>query len=225
MTIYPELPSPFLPWKWNDFNADMQNTEAGQRIITAWREACEKPGWNPKTVVIDGALTAVDYSNRAGNGSYPIAYKTTVLLDHPFLKGLPDNAPRTVRHIYRKETRLRYLRQKDVRSYLDDLNRAEADWYAYIKSGSAKPMKEDSMTREETMIFRASLAWARAKQDTNKHCVRFLMPSETKIISADVSAYDECLEIGEARRSECGNFFIITWKNYKITVDQSWNRA
>lgn len=79
------------------------------------------------------------------------------------------------------------------------------------------------MTDEEMMIWRARMAWAR---NNGGEVVRFLMPQRLKIWrETDVPAYDDCLEIGEVKRSDCGKFFTITWKNYKITVDQSWNRA
>ena len=95
--------------------------------IAAWRG----PGWNPKTVKLGGAEMAIDYLFAGGDSDEVIEYTTAIVEDHPFLSMLPSNAPRAVKHIYRREVRLKYLFALDGWDYLSDMNRADeaADMY------------------------------------------------------------------------------------------------
>ncbi len=71
-----------------------------------------------------GGLWAIDYCASHLDGSFH-SYATAVIEDHPFLQGLPKNAPRAVRHPYRAGVRLKYLFATEGWDLMQDMNRAE----------------------------------------------------------------------------------------------------
>jgi hypothetical protein len=129
-----DLPSPLLESTWRVVTPEFERTKAyWPEIQAAAMDAARKPGWNPKTVKMAGYMVAIDYSFHPRSDRVS-SYKTVVLQDHPFLATLPSNAPRAVRHIYRKDVRLKYLRADDGWDFCGDLQRAEDAWAKYNTS-------------------------------------------------------------------------------------------
>jgi len=131
-----DLPWPIPASKWNEVTPEFERTTTyWPAIYEAAMDAARKPGWNPKTVQMAGHMLAIDYSFYPGTDIVS-AYKTAVIQDHPFLKTLPSNAPRAVRHIYRKDVRLKYLRADEGWDFFRDMARAEEAW---AKFNEVKP--------------------------------------------------------------------------------------
>lgn len=113
------------------------------KLFNAFVHACKSPGWNPKTVVMGGNQMAIDYCaednpnyipTKDANGKWsfpPLTIKDFQSFhvinydDHPFLSDLPSNAPRTIKHLYRKEIRLRHKRAEDAWGFYSDMAQAE----------------------------------------------------------------------------------------------------
>lgn len=151
-----ELPWPMLEAKWlrlRDWKPSWVET-----IIDEYDRAWRKPGWNPKLIRLSGDTFMVDMSSdpddqalRIGeNGrrtwawspyavTMPSAVKVIEYEDHPFLRELPQNAPRAVRSIYTKEVRLKYLRMTDASTFVDDMNSAETSWAKYLSGITHTP--------------------------------------------------------------------------------------
>ena len=127
------LPCPMPKWEWRLVTDELHATQAiYPELKKAFENAVRDPGWSPKTVKMGGHMLALDYcASSAGPGLVFHSYKTALVMDHPFLKSLPKNAPRAVRHPYYAATRLRYLRMTDAYSYIEDLDRAESSARAY----------------------------------------------------------------------------------------------
>lgn len=120
------LPHPIPQATWHKVTPEIEVTSAyWPEIKAAALDAARKPGWNPRTVQMGGHMMAIDYSFEYGTHRVS-AYKTAIIADHPFLATLPSNAPRQIRHMYRKDVRLRYLRAKDAWAFLQDFEQAEA---------------------------------------------------------------------------------------------------
>ncbi len=138
-----DLPSDMIPkTRWYLVTPEIKRTEIYAAIRAAYLSAVRGPGWNPPTVQLGGFLRAIDYCGHPShhvydeNGdeidhSHPHSYKVALVMDHPFLATLPTNAPRSVRHMLRAETRMRWLRMTDVFGFLEDSNRAKTEWQTY----------------------------------------------------------------------------------------------
>jgi hypothetical protein len=138
-----KLPYDIIPRsKWVVVTQEIHETAIYQGIRQAFLDACRKPGWNPKTVNMGGRMLAFDYCAHASRKKYdergmkidhshPHSFRVAVIDDHPVLKQLPANAPRSVKHIYRAPVRLRFLLARDGWDYIESVNRAQADWASY----------------------------------------------------------------------------------------------
>lgn len=91
----------------------------------AWSDACRKPGWNPRTVKLDHSTMAIDFASDATGSDKLGSVLVAEVEDHPILATLPANAPKVIKHIYRKDVRLRYLRMDDAWSYTRDMTAAD----------------------------------------------------------------------------------------------------
>lgn len=102
------------------------------------------PGWNPKLKRLSGDTYMIDVcSFRGPIGHYrktmislPHSVHVVEYVDHPFLSELPENAPRVVKAIYRKDVRLKHLRATELWPVMRDLEEAERAWRKYL--GAAK---------------------------------------------------------------------------------------
>jgi hypothetical protein len=125
------LPIPVIPTKWQPVTPEFRKTKAyWPAIEKAARNAERRPGWNPQTVQLAGFLVALDYSFDPVTGEV-CAYKTGIVIDHPFLFCLPQNTPRAVKHLYRREVRLKYLFAAEGWDFMRDMRAATdaADGY------------------------------------------------------------------------------------------------
>lgn len=119
------LPFPTIETRWIRVTPEFRRTKAYWPVIeAAAKETAARPGWNPRTVQIAGFLMAVDYCFAPGSDEVS-AYKIGLVMDHPFLALLPANCPRAVRHIYRREVRLKYLFAPEGWDLARDLAAAE----------------------------------------------------------------------------------------------------
>jgi hypothetical protein len=133
------LPSPIPFTQWLDWTPELERlairwpypNEMLASIKTAFRQACEKPGWNPETVQIGGFLVAIDYCADARGRLH--SYNVAVIKDHPFLQTLNaiPHVPRVVKAPYRREVAMRYLRTKDAFGFLADMRVAQEAWDAF----------------------------------------------------------------------------------------------
>ena len=109
-------------------------------VVPIFEEALRvsrKPGWHPKTIDLGDNLLLIDLWN-APNERLVIPSGITVVKyeDHPFLKELPTNAPRVVRTLYTKETRLAHTRLKDASVQIRAIDLAEEAWKKYMEGVS-----------------------------------------------------------------------------------------
>lgn len=88
--------------------------------------------WPAVQKLSDGSL-AVDWWQGADG---KIMIRKWNNADHPNMKALPVNAPRTVKQLYRREFQLRLLRAVGTAAQRD-INRAETDWKSY----ASKPQR------------------------------------------------------------------------------------
>jgi hypothetical protein len=104
------------------------------KIEAEFRRAQQASGWNPKALSFTHGgekwrLISLwgegQNSNRAGG------IQVMLDADHPFLSSLPANAPRAVKHLYRKETLLRYAKMAEAWSIEEDMTRADFAWLGY----------------------------------------------------------------------------------------------
>lgn len=124
-TPIPPLPHPMLKLTWHIVTPEFRKTKAYYPALeAAFRDACRRPGWNPKTVQMAGFMRAIDYCASALDGSFH-SYLTAVVVDHPVLATLPPHAPRAVRHPYRADVRLKYAVATEGWDFLGDINRAD----------------------------------------------------------------------------------------------------
>lgn len=120
------LPDPCIRTQWHIVTPEFRRTTAyWPHIEAAARETAKRPGWHPKTVQMGGFMVALDYSFQP-NSDEVSAYKTGLVMDHPFLRALPPNCPRVVRHIYRREVRLKYIFASSAWDLMRDLAAAES---------------------------------------------------------------------------------------------------
>lgn len=144
MSIIPTpLPSPLIKTEWVMVTDEFRKTKTyWPEIERAALDAARKPGWNPKTVQMGGHMMALDYCFYYGTKKVH-SYKVGIVCDHPFLATLPANAPRAVKHIYKKEVRLKYLRAYEDWDFMRDANAADdaAEEYNRAAWGSAQRKK------------------------------------------------------------------------------------
>jgi len=136
-------------WPWTD-----EHEEAARRgspilaeIKAAFRQACEKPGWNPRTVQMGGNVLAVNFcahswaadrggwfapgKPRSGPRSGELhSVQSVHYEDHPFLAVLNSlpHVPKAVKHLYRKEVRLAVFRSDEAFPWIEAENAADAAW-------------------------------------------------------------------------------------------------
>lgn len=135
-----QLPDPALDYQWRTVTPELGRKKTGimADLKREFQRTCDGPGWNPGIVQMGGFMVAVDYcADRHGNFH---SYKTTLRMDHPFMRVLDGlgNAPRAVKHIYRADVRLRHLRAKDAWDALTDIIRAETAWAEYLAATEGK---------------------------------------------------------------------------------------
>ncbi len=150
--MFPDLPSDYIPHReWVIVTPEIRRSYFYPAIREAFQAAVRGPGWNPKTVQLGGKLLAIDYSGHPkGHRFYfddekpdydswgdridythPASYCVAVVDDHEFLSKLPSNAPRTVKHMFRKDIRMRWLRMTECFDFLEAAKRAEEGWDSY----------------------------------------------------------------------------------------------
>lgn len=130
MTLIPDLPAPALETEWHSKESPyFQAVNSAQKAARDLFLSRHPNKWFvPKMMKMDDGVSVVDYSWRDGEIS---GFKVTKIEDHPFLGDLPANAPRAVKHMYRKEVRVRYLGVFDYADFMLDTNRAEEAREAY----------------------------------------------------------------------------------------------
>ena len=130
------LPHPFPETAWHLVTPELRETNPYfPKLEQAFLDACRRPGWNPKTVQMDGFMRAIDFCASPIDGSFR-SYKTCIVADHPFLASLPSNAPRAVRHPYKADVRLRYALASDGWGFSGDMIRAEDAAIAFNAAAS-----------------------------------------------------------------------------------------
>ena len=135
-----------LKTEWVLVTPELMETRAYYPAIRqAFLDACRRPGWNPKTVQMGGFMRAIDYCAHAHfkvcdefgmkvDHSHPHSFKVCVAVDHPVLRFLPRNCPRSVRHLYRADNRLRWTIADDAQDLFQSIIRAENDWGKYLNA-------------------------------------------------------------------------------------------
>ena len=119
------LPHPVPATTWRMVTPELRATKTYYpALLKAFEDGRDK------TVQMGGKMMAIDYCASHRDGSFH-SYKTTIIDDHPFLKTLPPNAPRAVRHPYLAATRMRYLRATDGWGFSGDMGRADAAAWAF----------------------------------------------------------------------------------------------
>ncbi len=119
------LPDPRLTTSWRDVTSEFRRTKAYYpALLTAFLDACRRPGWNPKTVQMAGFVRAIDFCADSRTGEFH-SYKVALVVDHPILATLPPNAPRAIRHIYSADIRLKYALAKEGWDFMRDVTRAD----------------------------------------------------------------------------------------------------
>lgn len=92
--------------------------------------ATESSGWNPKVLRLRRNLHMIDLCADGPEGGLH-SVRVVLLQDHPFLRTLEalGNAPRSVKTLYRKETRLAHERAHEAWPVLEALDRAHEAWH------------------------------------------------------------------------------------------------
>jgi hypothetical protein len=95
--------------------------------------AAKAPGWNPKIIRLRHALHMIDVCADGRTGELH-SVRVVLLQDHPFLRVLESlgNAPRIVKTLYRKETRMAHERALEVWDGLRAWERAWESWAKYM---------------------------------------------------------------------------------------------
>lgn len=141
------LPDDFIPaTTWQIVTPETRQSHFYPDIRAAYLAAKKGPGWHPKAVQLGGKLKAIDYcghdcwrryddSGDLIDRTHPHSFKVALVDDHPFLDRLPKNAPRSVRHMFTAETRMRWLRMTDTWDYMAAFDLAMKDWAEFCKNG------------------------------------------------------------------------------------------
>jgi len=136
------IPPDIIPHtEWRDVTQKVRESPHWPEILEAAQNAANKPGWNPKTVKLDEDEVVLDYSFHRDSNDLS-SFCVAKVSDHPYLSTLPSNAPRTVKHILRKETRLRYLRSSEAWGFICDLQKAKDSAQKYNDDAEAKVLQE-----------------------------------------------------------------------------------
>ena len=138
------LPNTLIKTQWQLWTPELDATttrqdspsKIGLAIKSAFNKACDGPGWNPETVQLGGYMRALDYCSHPGPEAKLHSYNTAIITDHPFLAYLEGLkfVPKAVKHIYRADTRLKYLRATECWDFFGDMNRAQSAWTIYLKN-------------------------------------------------------------------------------------------
>lgn len=143
------LPQDFIPdSEWITVTPEVRRSYFYPKIIKAFSATVAGPAWRPKTVQLGGKLLAIDYcrhpvgkkydaNGNAVDHSHPHSYRVAVVDDHPFLRKLPKNAPRSVKTMFTAETRMRWLRVWDGWQFYEASTRANEDWADFIQKSRA----------------------------------------------------------------------------------------
>lgn len=141
--MFSDLPGDYIPRReWVVVTPEIKRSYFYPEIRKAFQDAVRGSGWHPKTVQLGGKLLAIDYSGHPKGHNYdiwgqkidythPASYCVALVDDYEFLSKLPSNTPRTVKHMFRKDTRMRWLRMTECFDFLGAAKRAEEDWDSY----------------------------------------------------------------------------------------------
>lgn len=126
----PRLPSPLLETAWVDVTP---GDPVYTTLVPLFERAVRQPGWHPKTCPLPGNRLVFDLCAKAETGELGAYHVAFDVVDHPLLARLPNNAPRAVKHIYRRDTRAKYLRMTEAWDFMGDMDRADAAWDDYCE--------------------------------------------------------------------------------------------
>lgn len=125
--MIPDLPHPNLEVVWHGQDHPHFDEVSARYVSDRARFLAKYPSrwFVPKMMRLDDGSSVVDYAGKFGSDDLH-SFAVAKIEDHPFLDELPSNAPRAVKHMYRKEVRVRYLGVFDYMDWITDVNRAEA---------------------------------------------------------------------------------------------------